>query len=468
MMENTLIRRARRATPVGAMALVMTALSACGVQDSLLEQQQPQIVRPSDIQNAAGALNLYNGGLSRFRTALNGGDNNQESIWGFEGLMTDEFQSADSFSQRNDADQRRTQTQDGVMQVTYERVQQSRGYARDAINSLVAYSPTETAKIAEMYMMMGFMETTLGEAFCNGIPLGQTIGDQPQYTVPLTNADVFKTAITRFDSALTVATGTDATSDYVRTATRLAKARTLVNLALFDSAANVVQGIPTSYVYLITYSQTTQSNEWWQMSTSSKRYSVGDSVDPTGKQRILNSLPYYSAGDPRVKVKANPGVNGLDTKTPFTELTNWGREDPIALVAGIDARLIEAEAQLRTQTPAGFAAMNKILNDLRAAPPKYGNLTIAPITPALAVPATYDAAIDQFFREKAFWQFGRGIRMSDLRRLTRQYGRDPETVWPTGPFQPLKGGAFGKNVAFPVPDAERANPNFKGCLDTKA
>jgi hypothetical protein len=446
------------------MALAAVFLGACNAQDSLLEQQQPQLVKPSDIENSTGAISLYNGALSRFRTALNGGNNNQESIWGFEALMTDEVQSADSFSQRNDADQRVTQTNDGVMQVTYERVQQSRGYARDAINALNKFLPKETTKIAEIYMQLGFMEMTLGQAFCNGIPLGETIGGLPSYTAPLTNAQVFSTAIARYDTALALLTGTDAATIAIRNAALIAKARAQVNLGQFSAAATTVNSagaIPTAYTYLITYSQTTQSNEWWQMFASSKRYSVGDSLDPSGKVLIANAIPFYSSGDPRIKTKPASGV-GLDTKTPFTEMANWGREDPVSLVNGLDARLIEAEAQLQLKNPAGYAAMNSILNNLRTTPPKYGNLTIASMTP-LPVPLTDTEAVDQFFREKAYWQYGRGQRFSDLRRLMRQYGRAEANVWPKGKY--FKTGSYGTNVNFPVPDSEKSNPNFDGCFD---
>lgn len=463
-MTSTLTYRFRRVVSVGAGALAMLALGACSVQDSLLEQQQPQIILPSDVQSATGAIALYNGALGRFRNSLNGGNNNQEYIWNFEGLMTDEVQSADSFSQRNDADQRTTQSNDGVLDNTYQRLQQSRGFARDAALALAQYAPEEKTKYAEMFMEIGFMELTLGQAFCNGIPLGETVDGVPQYTQPLTNAEVFQTAITRLDTALANLTGDDAETERIRNATLLTKARALVDLGQYDEAAALVTAIPTDYAYLITYSVTTQSNEWWQMYTATHRYSVGDSVSPAGTVRIFNAIPFYSSDDPRIQKKPAKGV-GLDTTTPFTELTNWGREDPISLVNGLDARLIEAEAQLNKKTAAGFVAMNTILNNLRADPPQYGNLVIDPM-PALAVPLTFDAAVDQFFREKAFWQYGRGERFSDMRRLTRQYQRAPDTVWPTGDF--FKGGEYGDNVNFPVPDREKSNPNFTGCLDREA
>jgi hypothetical protein len=85
---------------------------------------------------------------------------------------------------------------------------------------------------------------------------------------------------------------------------------------------------------------------------------------------------------------------------------------------------------------------------------------------ALPAPATKDEAVTLFFREKAFWTFSRGQRVGDLRRMIRQYGRTQDKVFPVG--QHYKGGNYGTDVNFPVPDAERVNPQFTGCLDRNA
>ena len=460
-MQITTIRR-RHAMRAGATALALAALGACSIQDSLLEQQQPQIVKPADVQNATGAVAIYNGALGRLRTSINGGDNNTESIWNFAALLSDEMKVGDTFSQRIDADQRATQNFDAVLTTIYNKLQQSRGYTRDAINNLQQFAPGEKTKIGEMYFVMGFMESQLGQDFCNGIPLGETVDGVPVYTKSLTNAEVFTQAIARYDSALAVNTATDAAGAAVRTATLIAKARAQVALGQFATAAALVSGVPTSYAYLITYSIPTQSNEWWQMTTSTRRYSVGDTIGlPQGAK---NNLPYASANDPRVR-SSRSARTSFDGLTPFDSLYNWGREDPISLVNGLDARLIEAEAQLQQKNAVGWAAMNTILNNLRSAPPKYGNFTIASLA-ALPLPASQGEAENQFFREKAFWQYGRGERLSDMRRLIRQYGRNPEAVFPTGAFH--KSGNYGTGVNFPVPDAERSNPNFAGCLDRSA
>jgi hypothetical protein len=87
--------------------------------------------------------------------------------------------------------------------------------------------------------------------------------------------------------------------------------------------------------------------------------------------------------------------------------------------------------------------------------------------PALTTaPTTKDAALTVFFREKAFWQFGRGFRLGDLRRLIRQYGKTQDTVFPVGPL--FKGGTYGTDVNLPMVDSELTNPNFHGCIDRSA
>jgi hypothetical protein len=453
-----MLRIANRArwTIAGAVAIGAMSLTACDPKQELLDPQQPGVISPTDVQNATGAEGLYIGTLGRLRAVLNGGNNNQEQLWAFEGLMTDEFKSGDTFSQRNDADQRQTQNNDGVLTPIYRAGQQTRGRARDAINALTQYEPDQKAKIAEMYMVMGFMEEQIAQAFCNGIPFGETVGGIPQYTAPITNKDAYTLAITRFDSALALL---PAAEKNVRYATLIAKGRAQVNLGQYAAAAATVAAVPTDYQYVITYSQTSgQDNEWWQMQQNTKRYTVGDSADATG--RVKNSLPFVSAHDPRVPT--TEGIKSFDNITPYFQNAIWlSREDPIAMVAGLDARLIETEAKLQNDIPGMMTA----LNDLRAAPPTVGKFTAAAM-PALAIPASQAEAVALFFQEKAFWQFGRGERLSDMRRMIRAYGMTEDNVFPTGAFH--KTGTYGTGVNFPVPDDEKSNPLFTGCIDRNA
>jgi hypothetical protein len=146
----------------------------------------------------------------------------------------------------------------------------------------------------------------------------------------------------------------------------------------------------------------------------------------------------------------------------FLNLLVKNQLDPNVLGSGVDARLTEAEAKLNANDITG---MMTILNALRAAKPTIGTIAIPALAP-LPTPADQTSAVSLFFREKAFWQFGRGIRLSDLRRLIRQYKRTQDNVFPTGGY--FKGGSFGTDVNIPVPATEQLNPLFHGCLDRNA
>jgi hypothetical protein len=124
--------------------------------------------------------------------------------------------------------------------------------------------------------------------------------------------------------------------------------------------------------------------------------------------------------------------------------------------------------------------MMAILNALRAAPLQltapsptatgtHPGWTTPVMTP-LSDPGTQAGRVALLFREKAFWQFGRGHRLGDLRRLIRDYGRaaDGSDTFPVG--QHFQGGNYGVDLNLPVTtDEQTGNPtNFTGCLDRKA
>jgi len=381
------------------------------------------------------------------------------------------WKSSDTFSQHNETDQRVIQTNNSVLATAYSDITRSRGYFRSAIEALKAFLPDTTFKQAEMYFALGLTETTMSELFCNGIPFGITVDGTPNYTQPLTNEAGFALAITHLDSAIDLSGGAKAgnatAAAGIKNAALIAKARTLVDQGKFAEAATLVGSVPTSYQYSITFSQASISNLIWSLNfqQSSARFAVSDSFDTQGI--VKNAIPFGSTKDPRVPTTGSPTDKtklGIDKLTPWVTQNIWTtREAPIVMVSGIDARLIEAEAKLQT---GDFAGMMTILNGLRTSPPKIGNFQPATMTAIAATPATKDAAVDLFFREKALWQFARGYRLQDLRRLVRQYGRSQDKVFPAG--QQYKGVPYGADVNFPVPDAERPNPQFSGCIDRNA
>ena len=108
------------------------------------------------------------------------------------------------------------------------------------------------------------------------------------------------------------------------------------------------------------------------------------------------------------------------------------------------------------------------LNALRATVPG-----LVPLTD----PGTTAARQDLHFSERAFWLFATGHRLGDLRRLIRQYDRDPESVFPSGIY--FKNDVYGQDVNFPVGVLElndalyaaayqEGSLNVRGCLDNEA
>lgn len=456
---HALAFRARSCAALGSVGLAIGALlsTGCSVKNELLQPQNPSVISPGAIVSPQAADAVRIAAYGALKTATGG----SESMWLLGGLMTDEWKSSDTFSQRNETDQRTVELNNSVTQGTYTALQQARGHARDAINALRAYEPTPVSNIGQMYFAIGYEELMLAENYCNGIPVSYTVNGNPVYTDPLTTQAVYNLALTHFDSALTLTTATDANTVSLHQAILVSKARTLIELGQWSDAAALVpvSAVPTSYQYLLTFDITTQDNLFYQLNTNRAGYTVGDSVDATGI--IANAIPFASSNDPRLPI-INKKALGEDGATPLILQGIYGRDDPVPLVSGIDARLTEAEAKLNAQDIAG---MMTILNALRTTSQTIGPYKV-PVMAALPTPSTQAEAVALFLRESAFWQFGRGFRLPNLRRMVRLYGYTQDQVFPTGTF--FKGGVYGTDVNFPVFNNELTNPNFHGCLDRKA
>jgi hypothetical protein len=449
--------------------MVPALVSACYVKDQLLAPQNPGTVDPSAVANANAALALRVGAIGRIRNVVDGGD---ERLWQQIGHITDEYKNADFQPSRADIDRRTITSNNGS--VPYATVTQQRGFVRDAIKAMNTYVKDSTALIGELYAALGFIEMSLAENYCNGTPLGHTDDGVITLGDPLSNSQVMDSALAHLDTAILANKQTDVQGTFVRKMALILKARLLVNKGRFADAAALVpeSAVETGYQYLFTTSTGTngglEDNGHWQIQVNTTRVTLGDSFDLIAGQPniIKNTLPFASAKDPRVPSKGPTGT-AEDGVTPmFVQLIWANRDDPIPMVSGIDARLIEAEARLNASDYPGMMA---ILNKLRTTAQKLGVLNVAAMPAIATTPATKDAAIDLYFREKAFWTFGRGQRLNDLRRLMRQYLRAEDQVFPTGKFSfgGTETGTYGHDVNFPINDAELPNPAFKGCTDRK-
>jgi starch-binding outer membrane protein, SusD/RagB family len=433
---------------------------ACSeANERLLQVTDPDIIDPGNAASAEGAIGLANGAISTFRSTTGGA----ESTWLFGGLLADEWSTSSTFIQNDETDQRTIAEFNSSITGMLRQLYRTRTRATEAITALRQYSPTSRAQIAEAYLARGYAELQLASDFCNGIPIANVFTNPPENGTPRTTREVFTLAAASLDSGLTFANGTDAASVLMNRAIRVARARVALGLGNFAEAGTLVTGLPTAWQYQHTFSlATTTTNTLWGQGLSSRRYSVGDSIEGNARNILVrNAIPFASARDPRlpVTIPTTGAINGQDGQTYTRTTAMWVQLSAVDVANGIDARMIEAEVQLRAGNVTQWLAIH---NALRAAPPRLGEIQPAAM-PALADPGNEAARVNLHFREKAFWTFSRGQRLGDMRRLITQYGRTEQTVFPQGVH--YKGGNYGRDVNLPVVTDERNNPNFTGCTD---
>jgi hypothetical protein len=436
--------RGTRLVSLGALALA----AACN-----LDVVTPTVVPPESTQGE-GALNtLLAGAVGDFTVAYGGYNegNAGEGIILHSGLFVDEFISADYFSTHREVDLRSltpSNASNGTVTLRLMQALQSANHTADAYAAI----PTRTSASghARALNMAGTILTIIAEDYCSGIPISSVdASGRPVYGTSRTTAQLLAMAVAKFDEAIAVATAANSATQL--NYARVGKARALVDAGQFPAAAAVAAAVPTSFVFSTEQGivDDRTKNGVYALTFVSSRFTTADAEGQNGE-------PFVSAGDARVPTEAL-GTSDFDGSTELFAPANFGSyESPIPIVSGVEARLIQAEAQLRG---GNYATALATLNDLRL---QFG---LDPLDPAI----TPAAQVDQLFSERAFWLFGTAHRLGDLRRLVTQYSRPANTVFPTGTY--FKGGAYGNQVNLLVPQAEEQdNPNFSraACDPTKA
>ena len=467
-----------------AIALALAGMAGCNdYLDATVEGQ----ISSESVNSPAAADALRIGVLGSFHGLTSGVSNGtlagslaSRGLWNYSGILADEWKASSSNAEIPELDRRQATSGNAAVAASYNIIHQTRARAREAISALTTYLPTPLY-LGQMYVTMGLAELMLGEMFCNGTPLSGQENGQLVYGAPLTNAEVFAVASAHLDTAMTYLGATDATTVSWNRAARILKARALIDIggaANFTAALALVSAIPTAYTFQNTFSATVAENNIYLLNvgaTNNTHQQVGDSLNPTPALGIVrNVVPFASARDPRVPVTGSsvtpsPLGNGNDSQTPRVSEQIWTANiSAVNIVSGLDARLMLAESDL---VAGNFAAMTQTLNALRASPPALSPTLTPAAMPALPPAANRDAAINQFFREKAFWTFGRGQRLGDMRRMIRQYGRAANTVFPEG-LNHNTGAPYGPGINFPIPTSEATNPNITKttdfCIDRNA
>ena len=445
----------------GLLALAAAlALAACD-RDTLLEVENPDEITPEVVASPAGANAQRIAAIGNFATFYAGDvSGSGVGVNLASGLLSDEMVSARGGTEH--LDQRDIQA--GVFPVTspWSFAGQATTQLIRAIAAVRQYTPegtaaeqaTKNAYLAQLHALQGYAYVLLGENYCSGIPIANPLLNPVEHAV-LSTEELFERAIAQFDTAATLA-GTIAAAEQFRNLAAVGKARALLNLGQYAEAATAAASVPTSFSYAVTYSPTGIKNSVYDWMFATLNFA------PANREGG-NGLQFVSADDPRVTVEraADGSVQtraGQDGRQHPVQTVYTEAEAPVVLGSGIEARLIEAEAALQEGDASEF------LSNLNAARATVSGLS------NLSSPASATAREDLLFAERGFWFWGTAHRLGDLRRLVRQYGRDAESVYPTGSY--FKGGAYGTDVTLVPSQAEQnltvGGVPYTGCTDEGA
>jgi hypothetical protein len=354
-------------------------------------------------------------------------NNTTEGITVFSDLLTDEWGQTDTFIERHQADQRQISNDNSILGSIFQSLTFARTAAEFEMNRLLGSDPSNP-RLGQMRTLAGYVYLALAENFCSGVPL-----DDPN--TGLTTSQLLSAATTRFGEAI----GGPNSASYTGLA-RVGLARAQLYQGDRAGAAATAALVPPGFTFAATdLGDPAYTNIVYALNTQQHRLSVS-SLEGT------NGLPFRSS-DPRVSWAL--GGLGFNAISQYYILLNYTSPTaPIMIATGTEARLIESEAALGNGDAGTFIT---ILNSLRAG-------ALAPVVD----PGTPAARIDLLFSERAFWMFGTGHRLGDLRRLIAQYGRSASSVFPVGAY-PI-GGTYGTDANLPVPASARG-ASYSGCTD---
>jgi hypothetical protein len=271
----------------------------------------------------------------------------------------------------------------------------------------------ERFELATVLVWGGFAHFLLADNFCE-----MTFHGGPA----VSPAEGYERAKAIFDDALTVATA--ANRPELRNAALAGRARAKLMLGDHAGARADAQLIPQGFVLRALYGNNSRENNAVATNTT------------TLIRREAGVHPRFYAGDPRYKTDPRTRfrdkgdtAKGPDPTRQFVEQLKYpARDTPIPVFTWQEARLIEAEAEIRLGNP---AAAVPLINQVRQ----------AASLPAYAGATTPQAVLDQLIYERSAELWLQGHSLNDWRRFDLQFTPQPrdecfeigQSEWETNP-----------------------------------
>ncbi|HET7234675.1 MAG TPA: hypothetical protein VFJ16_31975 [Longimicrobium sp.] len=447
----------RRALGLAAAAALLP-LAACNL-DEALSVKDPYTVTPPVARDTVNLPNTYAGAVARFATGISGRQNREGGLILQSGTLADELIDTDGFATRQAIDRRAAGESNAATLDPYTYLQRARAEAVNASDLFATTSQNGSVEHANLYNIVGYSELLLAENFCSGVPLslvdvnGQFLPGAQQSTSALVDS-----AIVAFQQAATMAGALGADGAAQLNLARVGMARAMSFQGRYTEAAAIAAQVPDNFRFFVEYDAATQNtyNVVFQIGNEEKRWGVRDNEGTNG---------LVWTGDPRTPTAPNGTANDGGVTGPHIAQRKYtSRSSDVLLASGMEARYIQAEAALKAGQTGPFLTF---LNQARAIGTPIGGTTPTGVTivtlPALATAGADATAMARtLFSERAHSLWLTAHRVGDLRRQERNFGFPQNTIWPIG--ADVRGGQYGTDVSLTIPQEERNNPSFTGCL----
>jgi len=413
--------------------VLSTPVLGCNILDKGLEATSPDKIVTSTLEIPANAGLITNSAIGNFECAL-------KSYVVDAAMMSGEFMDATPTAANWAFDRRDTDPTADTRYATdacdsygiYTPIQVARGTADRALQLLQGWTdaqvPNRQDLMAKAAAYAGYSRILLGEGFCNAaINLGPK----------LTSAQVFASAESTFTTAIAAAQA--AGDQQILDMAYVGRARARLDEGNKAGAASDAALVPAGFV-INASAETTPSTRQNRIQVFNQLGLV--SVAPSYRTLTVTNSGGQQVPDNRVTV-TYAGKNGTDNRTPLYIQTKYANSSsPVPIASYKEALLIIAEVQQ------GQTAVN-IINAMRSAEglPPFSS----PDPTAIATEVTESRRRELFLE---------GQHLYDVLRLNLPL--DPAAGIPYSTVY-LKGGNYGTERCFPLPDVERLNnPNIGG------
>ena len=480
-------RVARRLAAGVAVASLSLSLAACNAVDSFLSVPPPAGQQTgAALEGKEGAEGVFNQGRALFRAAYGADD---ASLLMVTDILSDAYHVIDVYGGSGlNLDARRTAGNSipgGFLELgdaPLAHLYGARSELLKAVEVLPKYEPDSALyRVGEAYALIAYTELFIAENYCAGATLDRTLlNDGIEYGQPLTTDSLLGVAEAHFDSALAHAHGSAA----VRGLASIGLGRARIGRGNASGAAAAVAGVATSFAYTLQYGTDYGARDMYYHEGSPSCYTF--QLMTMSDNEGTSGLNYVSANDPRLPVQDSlcehpASYLGYAPYHKVIPLKYPADITALPFATGIEARLIEAEAALRSGDPSWLTTLNALRTTCTggagtcATPAPAGSGQVAGLPP-LADPGVPDSSIKLLFRERAFWLFGQGSRLGDMRRMVRLYHLPADNVFPRGNFPNGAGPqilnpilTYGTDIALTLPTPEAGasttNPYYRGCID---